>query len=323
MTKEVSIIVPGGLNTDIIGVSVPKIVGKGELAFGGQVKIGPGGKSRNIAEMIAAFIGPEQVAMIGRTSRDPYNLWRPPMDALEKVGVNTEYVKVMDYEECGKYPGIALIPIDPEGNNQIYVLPGVNYDFCPQDIDDAEALFKSAKQNNGILALSLEMIPEVALYSVQKAREYGLKVIVDSGGINSRADYEGLINEDIFLIKPNQHEAKILTGIEVEDEASARKAAQVFLDAGIQYVMITCGKDGAYLYSKEHQIIIPIPDNIVHGDKRDETGCGDQTMATLCASIAQGDSVEEAAKKAIISGTLQFCRIGIQPLTHKELEQYI
>jgi sugar/nucleoside kinase (ribokinase family) len=45
------IIVPGGLNTDIVGMGVEKLLAPGELALGGKLKIGPGGKARNMAQM--------------------------------------------------------------------------------------------------------------------------------------------------------------------------------------------------------------------------------------------------------------------------------
>jgi len=34
--------------------------------------------------MIACLVGKDKVAMIGRTSSDPYNLWKFPIEALKK-----------------------------------------------------------------------------------------------------------------------------------------------------------------------------------------------------------------------------------------------
>ncbi|MCJ7680056.1 MAG: PfkB family carbohydrate kinase, partial [Candidatus Aminicenantes bacterium] len=137
------IIVPGGLNVDFAGLGVDRLLGQGELTLGGTLKIGPGGKARNMAQMAATYLGSGRVAMIGRTSRDPYGLWRVPIDSLEDAGVDTSHIKILDFEEAGHtYPGVALIPVDKKGKNQIYVLPGSNEDFCAADVDDAEELFK-------------------------------------------------------------------------------------------------------------------------------------------------------------------------------------
>ena len=79
-------IVIGGLNTDIIGLNVNNLAGPGELVFGEELVIGPGGKSRNMAQMIAAYCGKNTVAMIGKTCKDPYNLWKAPYQALKDAG---------------------------------------------------------------------------------------------------------------------------------------------------------------------------------------------------------------------------------------------
>jgi ribokinase len=318
-SKTISIIVPGGLNTDIIGLGVSDIVGAGELTLGGELHIGPGGKSRNIAQMIATLMGPDRVAMIGRTSRDPYQLWKTPIDALQNAGVDTTYVKILDFEHTKKFPGVALIPINKKGVNQIYVLPGVNADFCESDIDEAAPLFENAQKNNGIVALTLEMPFAAATHAAATAVQHKLKVVLDPGGADKNLNYRELLNEHLFLIKPNEHEARILTGVTVIDLASARKAADKLMQRGIQHVLITHGKRGAYFFSQAISEHIPIPD-VQLGPINDETGCGDQTMASLCASIAAGEDLVQAVKKAILAGTLQFSHLGVQPITADELK---
>ncbi len=311
-------IVAGGLNTDILGLKVNRILGKGELTMGGQLQISAGGKSRNIAQMIAALSPASTVAMIGKTSKDPYQLWKAPIDALEKAGVNTNYIQTVSFEESGKYPGIALIPVDTEGNNQIYVLPGINDDFSIDDIDAAEAAFDAAAQNNGMLALSLECPFETVLHALKLANKKELRTMLDPGGILEERNYDSILAEGLFLIKPNAHEARMLTGYEVTGFASARRAAKSLLKRGVQNVLITLGKEGAYFFdgtSEEHLPIPAVPDNGV----RDETGCGDQTMAAFCAAIQKGKPAKEAASIAIYAGTLQFHRYGIQPVTSEDL----
>ena len=66
------VIVVGGLNTDIVAAGVDELLGPGELSRSGELLIGPGGKSSNIARMCACLLGPDCVFMVGKTSRDPY-----------------------------------------------------------------------------------------------------------------------------------------------------------------------------------------------------------------------------------------------------------
>lgn len=316
--NAIKTIVIGSLNTDLVATGIKKFPGPGEHVYGKELRIGPGGKSRNIADMIAHLVPPNSVAMIGRTVRDPYGLWKLPVDALIKSTVNTDFINVSDYSESQKLPGIALIPVDENGNNQIFVLPGISNDFSISDIDNAEPLFEAARRNKGILALTLECPLETAKYAVKKANEFGLKVIFDPGGIEANTNLNTLIESGIFLIKPNEHEAQMLTDIEVIDFDTAKTAAQKFHEQGIKNVLITAGVHGAYLSTESQQIHIPIPE-IKAGDEKDETGCGDQAMAALCASLQEGKSLEETAKLAVLAGTLQFHKIGIQPLDREEL----
>ncbi len=318
LSKNISIIIIGGLNTDMIAYRVNKILNPGELTTGEYIQFGPGGKSRNIANMIACLAGKNKVAMVGRSSRDPYNLWKLPMMALNKSGVKTDYVKILPFNKTKKFPGIALIPVDKNGNNQIYVLPGVNNNFCPKDIDDATPIFNTAQKNDGILAFALELPLKTAIYATKKANIHNLKVLIDPGGINENTDYSELLSSGIYLFKPNEHEIRILTGIKVSDFNTAKKAAARLLQKNIRNIMITAGEKGAYLFNKELQMQIPIP-KIKHGKIKDETGCGDQTMATLCYSLASGKDIVQSARLAVLSGTIQFYKLGISPVKREEL----
>lgn len=311
-------IVIGSLNTDLVATGIKQFPKPGEHVYGKELLIGPGGKSRNIADMLANLAPRDSVAMVGRTVKDPYGLWRQPMDALAKIGVNTDYVNVLEYGEVNKLPGIALIPVDMQGNNQIFVLPGVSDDFSPADIDAAAELFKTVAANNGTLVLTLECPLDTAIYAVQQANKHSLKVMFDPGGIEADNDLSELIAAGIYLIKPNEHEAKILTGVDVTDFDTAKQAAEKLQELGVTNVLITAGVNGAYLFSEETQVHIPIP-QVSAGTEKDETGCGDQTMAALCALLQDGRDVKEAAELAILAGTLQFHRTGIQPVKKDEL----
>lgn len=312
------IIVVGGLNTDIVAAGVDELLGPGELSRSGELFIGPGGKSSNIASMAACLLGPECVFMVGKTSKDPYGLWEVPVKALQEAGVNTDHVAIEDTEQTGKFPGIALIPVNKQGENQIYCIPGINDDFSPSDLDRAEPLFE-ASADKGILALTLEMPLDTAVHAVRKARSHGLRVVLDPGGISHEQDVRGLLREGIYCIKPNEHEAKILTGIDVVDLPTAERAARQLQDSGIRNVLVTHGSRGAYLFGSKLSEHIPSPSPESQGEA-DATGCGDQATAALCSEILKGRTVRDAARLAVLAGTLQFLRRGIQPVRTEELE---
>lgn len=313
-------VVIGSLNTDLIATGIKQFPKSGEHVYGKELVIGPGGKSRNIAQMIACLSPANSVAMVGRTVKDPYGLWQPPVDALIEAGVSTDYITIADYSETKKLPGIALIPVDQQGNNQIFVLPGVSDDFSAQDIDDAVKLFKQVSKNSGVLVLTLECPFSTAKYAVKLASQLDIKVLFDPGGLQRGDDITELINAGVYLIKPNEHEAKVLTGIDVVDFGTAQQAAVRLQEQGILNVLITVGSKGAYLFTEDTEEHIIVPDVEVADSSKDETGCGDQTMAGLAAFIQQGKGLSEAASLAVLTGTLQFYRAGIKPVEIEEIQ---
>lgn len=318
MNGSTNIVVIGALNTDIIAQGISHFPELGQHAYGESLVIGPGGKSRNMAAMMARLTPENSVAMIGRTIQDEYGIWKPPVDALSEVGVNTQFIKILSASESDKLPSVVLIPVDKQGNNMLFALPGISEDFSKQDIDDAEKLFSLVSRNKGLLVLSMECPLETARHAVRKANNYGVKTALDPGGITPNVKINDLIKEGLFLIKPNEHEARIITGIEITSLETANQAATKLQKMGAKNVLITLGEKGAYLFSKSMNEHIKIP-NLKRSSTKDVTGCGDQTMATLCAFLQTGKSFQEAAKIAVAAGTLQFHRAGIQPLSKEEI----
>lgn len=316
---DIGLIVIGGLNTDITALGVDRILSPGELTRSGRLLIGPGGKSCNLARMSSPLIAPRTVAMVGKTSRDPFGLWKVPLDALAAGGVNTDFVKVEDFANAGEYPGVALIPVDLQGENQIYCVPGINDAFLPSDIDEASRLFTTRGEER-MLALTLELPLATAEHAVRMGVSSGMKVALDPGGINEREDYRGLLGLGLHIIAPNEHEARILTGIEVKGMESAREAARALFAMGAANAVLTHGERGAYVFDGTRERHIAAPPVGAPGTA-DATGCGDQVTAVLCAEIVRGKSVMEASEAAVLAGTLQYHRPGIQPVTRQELEE--
>ena len=322
MNGPTTIVVIGALNTDIIAQEITHFPKPGQHVYGRKLVIGPGGKSRNMATMMAKLMPKNSVAMVGRTIQDEYGIWKPPVTALREAGVNTESVRILPSSESDKLPSVVLIPVDKQGNNMLFALPGISDDFSKQDIDDAEKLFDSTSHNRGLLVLSMECPLETARHAVRKANAKGIRAALDPGGITSDVKIDELIAEGLFLIKPNEHETKVITGIEVTGLETATKAATKLQKMGAKNVLITVGPKGAYLFASGERTHIPAP-VVGSSGQKDATGCGDQTMAALCAFLQTDKSLKKAAEMAVAAGTLQFKRAGIQPLDKQEITTVI
>jgi ribokinase len=267
--------------------------------------------------MASVFLGKGRVAMIGITVRDPFGLWRIPYDALVNSGVVIDFVIVQPFDPKNpRFPGVALIPVDKNGNNQIYVLPGVNESLSAAHIGAADKLFSAA---SAVLVMAMEIPRETAACALGKAHGSGMRVVIDPGGIAGPEDILDLLDGRVFLVKPNEHEARLITGVAVDGFKAAGRAAEFIRRRGVRNVMITHGAYGAYLFTEEAEAVhIPVPE-VNGGTDRDETGCGDQTTAVLAALTAEGMDICKAARLAVEAGTLQYHRLGIQPVQREEL----
>jgi ribokinase len=308
---SLKIIVPGAICTDITVSDLQNLPQSGEDAYGAGFTIGPGAKSRNIADMTARLTEPGVVAMISRTAKDTYGLWNVPYKALQDAGVNVDFVKVL---EQGAFPAIALIAVDSKGNRMAAINNSVIDGFSHSDIDAASSLFDTASDNDGMLVLSFEMPFDAAVYAMQKASQKGLKIFADPGGLTSVNNLDLLFQQEIYLLKPNEHETKQLTGVEVKDMDSAQSAAEILKQKGVKHILITHGDKGAYLFESNGDKQHIVPPLVQSTGPKDATGCGDQVMAALCAFISNGKTLSEAANLAVVAGTLQFNRPGIQPV---------
>jgi ribokinase len=321
MTK-CAVIIAGEMNTDLVIDNLPHFPKAGELVNGQKLSIGPGGKSRNIAAMASTLMLPGSVAMISKTTRDAYGLWKVPLEDLQSTGVDTRFIQIVPSSETCMLPGIAVILVDQHGNNQIIGAPGITRDFMPADIDYADTLFTEVSKNHGRIAFTGCSPVATITHAMRKARSQNIDILFDPGGADDLKSLVPLLQEGLHLFKPNEHEAEAMAGVAVTDFSSARKAAHIFREFGVKNVLITAGAKGAYLFSSTVEKHIAAP-QITGSTARDETGCGDQVMAALCALLHGSESLEQVTETAIFAGTLQFHKAGIQPVTSRELHALV
>src|SRR5262249_14826224 len=96
----------------------------------------------------------------------------------------------------------------------------------------------------------------------------------------------------VTLIKPNRHEAELLTGIAIENEQNLEEVGRRLLQKfECEYALITRGEEGMSLFSRETSHHLPTADREVF----DKTGAGDTVIAALALAHAAGATIEESA----------------------------
>ena len=113
-----TVVVAGSINVDLI-VSVPRLPAAGETVLGRRFVQQNGGKSANQA--VAASRAGATVVMLGAVGED--DLGRAALAGLAAEGVDVSACRRID----GEHTGLALIVVDPAGENQIAVASGAQY----------------------------------------------------------------------------------------------------------------------------------------------------------------------------------------------------
>jgi len=300
-----SICIVGSSNIDLV-VKSKRLPLRGETILGGEFLMVPGGKGANQA-VAAAKLGAE-VFFIAKLGNDIFGT--QSFTNFKKEGVNTRFVTRTDKASSG----VASIAVDEGGNNTIVVAPGANHLLTPQDVKKARSQIASC----GAVVAQLEIPLKTVEFTARLANKFGIPFILDPAPARKLSN-ELLAKTDI--IKPNETEAQILTGIEVANIHTAAKAAKKLLSRGVKTVIITMGSKGCFLMN--NQISEFFPARKVKAV--DSTAAGDAFVGGLAFCIAQGKSITEAIKFAGSVAALSVTKMGAQSSMPdmKEVEKFI
>jgi len=299
------IVVVGSSNMDLV-VKSQRIPAVGETILGGDFIMVPGGKGANQA-VAAAKLG-AQVYFVAKLGEDIFGA--QSLNNLKKEGVNTKYV----LQTPDAPSGVALIMVDEEGNNSIVVAAGANQKLSAEDVKAARADIASA----GAVVAQLEVPLETIECAAELANSSKTPFILDPApACPLRAE----LLSKVDVLTPNETEARILTGVEVTDEQSARAASVKLLESGVKTVILTMGSQGFLLAEGESV-------QFVAGQKMeavDSTAAGDAFAGSLAVGMAEGKTVFDAALFANYAAALSVTKMGAQPSmpTLDDVERYI
>ncbi len=291
-TDKPTIVVLGGLNMDLIGVT-PRVPSPGETVMGDHFYTAPGGKGGNQA-VAAARMG-ASVRMVGRVGGDVFG--PTLLEDLEKEGIDVTGVEV-DGDHAS---GIAMILLDGDRQNYITAIYGANMQCDHSQVRAAEHGLEHADA----LMLQMEVPFEISLQAALSAKEHGVTVIWDPAPPR-------LVTKEtmsaIDVITPNQGEAEFLTGTAVHDTDSARAAATELVEMGVGAAVVKLGDQGAYYVSQETAGFVPaFPVRQV-----DTIAAGDAFGGAMAVGLARGMDLAEAVGLGSAAGALAVTKPGAQ-----------
>jgi D-glycero-beta-D-manno-heptose-7-phosphate kinase len=120
------------------------------------------------------------------------------------------------------------------------------------------------------------------------------------------------------VVTPNKKEAEALTGISIRDDASLFKAGTLLLDTvGGPSIVITLGKDGMAIFSKDSPIVEQIP--TCAREVFDVSGAGDTVISVLALVQCAGGSLIEGAVLGNIAAGVEVGKRGTATVTVAEI----
>ena len=256
----------------------------GETILGESFHTIPGGKGANQA-VAAARLGAD-TTLIGCVGRDTFGL--DLLKHLKSQGIHVDDVKPVTH----KMTGIASITI-ADGDNQIIVIPGANYDVTPKLVEEHEDVI--AKSD--ILILQLEIPIESVEKAVDLANKHHVRVILNPAPIQPLP--KSLLRKVDYLT-PNEHEQQLL----LESNNWTEEERQELLNKCI----ITRGSKGVVFYRDNK--IIEIPSFKV--EVIDTTGAGDTFNGALAYYLSMDETLEDACEFANAAAALSVSKLGAQ-----------
>ncbi|NND09150.1 MAG: ribokinase [Saprospiraceae bacterium] len=287
------ITVVGSSNTDMV-VKVRRLPKPGETIIGHTFFTAAGGKGANQA--VAAAKAGGEVSFIAKVGNDAFG--EQAIQGFAKVGIDTRHVSI----DPDRPSGVAQIMVDDAGENCIVVAPGANMSLLPADIDVCWETITNAD----IVLMQLESPIETISYLLSRAKETETKYILNPAPAMPLSKE---LLASLYLITPNETEAALLTGLEVETDQQVEAAGIKLLDQGVENVIITRGAHGATLVDQRgyHHI------GSFSVAAVDTTAAGDVFNGALCVAIAAGERLPEACRFANAAAALSVTKDGAQP----------
>ncbi|MEX0273266.1 MAG: ribokinase [Flavobacteriaceae bacterium] len=286
------IVVVGSSNTDMV-VKTPRFPDPGETILGGDFFMFPGGKGANQAVAAARMGG--DVSFVCCVGDDIFG--QNALEGYKKEGIDV----TGSLTASGTPSGVALITVNKYGENEIVVASGANNLLSVAHISEQQNIINSAD----ILLTQLETPMEVVAHIAGHCKNSGQSFIINPAPAQPLTD---LILDGLYLITPNETETKLLTGIEVTDQASAARACGVFFQKGVQNVIITMGSKGAFFMNASEEYMIEAP----KVQAQDTTAAGDVFNGCLAVFLAQNLSWKESITKANEAAALSVTKMGAQ-----------
>ncbi|RUL52240.1 MULTISPECIES: 1-phosphofructokinase [Lysinibacillus] len=276
--------------------SIDYVMELDELTIGGlnrtnKVEVLPGGKGINVTQVLNRLGVPSTaLGFIGGFTGAYIKSY------LKQQNIPTDFVEINENTRINvKIKSTTETEINANGPS---ILPE-HYEDLKNQIHHLTA--------NDTLVLS-GSIPSSLPHSTYKelveiCSHNSIRFVVDAEG-----DYlKNILSFKPFLIKPNHHELGQLFHTKITTIEEVMPYAQELVNMGAQNVIVSLAGDGA-VFANHHSIYVA---TVPKGEVKSSVGAGDSMVAGFLATYEQTNSVEEAFRFSVASGSATAFSIGL------------
>jgi ribokinase len=282
MDNPKSLLVVGAINTDLVA-TMKRAPEAGETITADGFETFGGGKGANQA--VSAARNGANVLMLGACGDDANG--RARIDDLKAAGIDTTWVRI----DPDHPSGVALIFVEPHGENRIAYVPGATLNVPVEHCRDCfEAISPS-------VVLATNELPSACLQHLfNAANALGSRVILNATPEPGTA--KSLLGAvDILIVNEVEARELLETGPESELDINTMRD---LLDLGPSANVVTLGARGAIAITTDTVVTaVPPRVNVV-----DTTGAGDAFCGAFAASLAREESLEQAVRYGVYAGAL-------------------
>jgi len=251
----------------------------------------PGGAPANVLAAVTKLGG--KTSFIGKVGKDMHGKFLK--NTVEKYGIDTS--SLIETDEA--FTTLAFVDLNENGDRSFSFARKPGADTLLSDSDISKEQIESSKVFHfGSLSLTDEPAKSATLKALEYAKEADVIISYDPNYRPSlwkdeviAKDGMRLPLEMVDIIKISDEETELLTGF-----SDAGQAAEFLLTYGISIAIVTLGKDGAYVCTKEGAITSPA----MQVQAVDTTGAGDAFMGGFLWQLAQsGKRCEELSLREV------------------------
>jgi ribokinase len=282
------ILVFGSLNADLV-FQVPALPRRGETVLCPGYALAAGGKGANQAA--AAARAGAAVRMVGHLGGDSFgDVLR---QGLAQAGVDCAGVAI-----AASATGVAVIGVEPGGENQIMVGSGANLATRAEQVSDAEL------RPGVTLLCQNEVAPAATFALLERAARRGARTILN---LAPAAPLAAAVLDALDVLAVNQIEAAMATGSR-SDPNEPQALARALATRHALTCVVTLGGAGAIACTPADGWRI----GALAVEPVDTTGAGDAFVGVLAAALDRGLALPDALRRASVAAGLACTRLGAQ-----------